>query len=366
MAYNNAQNQSLQRTAPTANPVAQIKAMTSDPKMVARFQDVLGKKAPQFLASVVSAVSTNRELQKADPTSILASAMVAATLNLDINPSLGFAAIIPYKNNKKDRVTGEWTQSVDAQFQIMTKGFVQLAIRSGQYRNLNVAEIYQDEYQGYDIVTGEADIHPVADGQRAHGETDRIAGYIAYIELTSGFRKTVFWDMDKILNHARKFSKSYDQKTGRFYKGSAWDSHFEAMCRKTVLKNALSSWGVLSVEMQKAVVSDQAAFKDLDATDEPLYLDDATDSLAPGEIPYEGNDQAEEPAPAQSATRKSAGVPRTKANARAASAYNSAQTVNDTPVFKNDTPVLDNESDGLDDGLLSPDQEAELDALWNS
>jgi recombination protein RecT len=321
--------------------------MTNDPKMISRFKDVLGAKAPQFLASVVSAVSANRELQKADPTSVMASAMVAATLNLDINPSLGFAAIIPYKDSKKD-AQGNWTSTVQAQFQIMTKGFVQLAIRSGQYRNLNVAEIYEDEYHGYDIVTGEADIFPVADGQRAHGETDKIVGYIAYIELTSGFRKTVFWDMDKILNHAKKFSKSYDTKTGKFYKGSAWDSHFEAMCRKTVLKNALSSWGVLSVEMQRAVVSDQAAFKDVNNLDDPLYLDNPDrdeDSLAPGEIPYEGDVQADAPTVAQKST------PKTKANSRAASTQQTSQASDVT-------------KDGYDD-LLSAEQEDELDALWN-
>jgi recombination protein RecT len=258
----NARNNSLaRRPGEIQNPVSAIKAMTNDPKMISRFKEVIGQKAPQFLASVVSAVRTNPELQKASPESVMASAMIAATLNLDINPSLGFAALVPYKRNKK--TDGGWSSTVEAQFQVMTKGFVQLALRSGQYRNINVTEIYEDEYQGEDIITGEVQIQPVGDGDRAHGRTSQIVGYVAYMEFINGFRKTVYWTMDKILQHAQKFSKSYDKKTGSFYKGSAWDSHFEAMCRKTVLKNALSSWGILSTQMQDALVSDEAYKHDM-------------------------------------------------------------------------------------------------------
>lgn len=259
-----ASNQSLAQSAPAGNPVAQIKSMASDPRYLARFQEVLGKKAPQFLASVVSAVRGNKELSKADPNSVMAAAMIAATLDLDINPNLGFAAIVPYKSNKKD-ANGNWSSVPEGQFQMMTKGYVQLSLRSGQYRNINVVEIYADEYEGEDILTGEIQIHPVADGDRAHGRTTNIVGYAAYLEFINGFRKTVFWSMEKILNHAKKFSKSWDPKGNRFYKGSAWDSHFEAMCRKTVLKNALSSWGILSTQMQTAIVADQGVKKDLDS-----------------------------------------------------------------------------------------------------
>lgn len=259
----NARNTSLaRRPSEIQNPVSAIKAMTADPKMISRFKEVIGAKAPQFLASVVSAVRTNPELQKADPASVMASAMIAATLNLDINPSLGFAALVPYKRNKRNP-DGSWSSTVEAQFQVMTKGFVQLALRSGQYRNINVTEIYEDEFQGEDIITGEVQIQPVGDGDRAHGRTSQVVGYVAYMEFINGFRKTVYWTMEKILQHAKKFSKSYDNKTGKFYKNSAWDSHFEAMCRKTVLKNALSSWGILSTQMQDALVSDEAYKHDM-------------------------------------------------------------------------------------------------------
>ena len=276
-----AQNQSLARTAPVGNPVAQIKAMTSDPKYIARFQEVMGKKAPQFLASIVSAVRGNSELSKADPNSVMAAAMIAATLDLDINQSLGFAAIVPYKRNRKDP-QGNWVSTVEAQFQIMTKGLVQLALRSGQYRNINVVEIYADEYETEDILAGVINIHPVASGDRAHGRTSAITGYAAYLELINGFRKTVYWTMDHIRQHAAKFSKSWDPKTGRFFKGSAWDSNFEAMCRKTVLKNALSSWGILSTQMQVAITSDQGVKLSIDS-DTIEYPDNPQGSFDDGE-----------------------------------------------------------------------------------
>ena len=261
-----ARNQSLQQTSAPTNPVAQIKSMASDPRIVLQFQEVIGKKAPQFLASIVSSVRGNPELSKADPNSVMAAAMIAATLDLDINPNLGFAAIVPYKKNKRDP-NGNWSSTTEAQFQMMTKGFIQLALRSGQYRNINVTEIYADEFSGEDILSGEVILEAKGDGDRAHGRTNNIVGYVAYLEFINGFRKTVYWSMEKILNHAKKFSKSWDQKTNRFYKGSAWDSHYEAMCKKTVLKNSLSSWGILSTQMQQALVSDQGVFKELGSDD---------------------------------------------------------------------------------------------------
>lgn len=276
MAYNNANratNTSLQRSAAPSNPVAELKTMANSPAMMNRFKQVIGEKAPQFLASVVSAVSTNPQLVKASPTSIMASAMIAATLDLDINSSLGFAALVPYNRNIpiKDAQGNilRWEKSTDAQFQIMTKGLVQLAIRSGQYRNINVTEVYEDEFESVDIISGDLKMHPVGDGQRSKGESGMIVGYVAYLKLTSGFEKTVYWPLEKIINHAARFSKSYDSKSGGFRKGSAWADNFEAMCRKTVLKNALSSWGILSVQMQTAIVSDQGVSSNFGELDYP-------------------------------------------------------------------------------------------------
>lgn len=250
-----AKNQSLAK-APAYDAITAIKNLTTSEETVNRFKDILGKKSGQFLASIISAVRGNEELQKAKPNSIMAAAMIAATLDLDINQSLGFAAIVPYKKNKK-LPDGSWSSTFEAQFQIMTKGLVQLALRSGQYRNINVVEIYKDEYLGQNLITGDLRYQEMADGDRDHGRTSNITGYVAYLEFVNGFQKTVYWSIEKIRQHASKFSQSWDKRTNQFRKGSAWDVHFEAMCRKTVLKNALSSWGILSTQMQQALIEDK-------------------------------------------------------------------------------------------------------------
>ena len=250
-----AKNQSLAK-APAYDAITAIKNLTTSEETVNRFKDILGKKSGQFLASIISAVRGNEELQKAKPNSIMAAAMIAATLDLDINQSLGFAAIVPYKKNKK-LPDGSWSSTVEAQFQIMTKGLVQLALRSGQYRNINVVEIYKDEYLGQNLITGDLRYQEMVDGDRDHGRTSNITGYVAYLEFVNGFQKTVYWSIEKIRQHASKFSQSWDKRTNQFRKGSAWDVHFEAMCKKTVLKNALSSWGILSTQMQQALIEDK-------------------------------------------------------------------------------------------------------------
>jgi len=353
MSYvNEAKNQSLAKSAPAQTALGAIKKMTSDPKMLARFQDVLGKKAPQFLASVVSAVSANPQLQKADPMTVMGAAMVAATLNLDINPSLGFSAIVPYDRNRKD-ASGNWYKTTEGQFQIMTKGFVQLAIRSGQYRNINVTEVYADEFEGEDIITGEVIMHPVANGYRFKGEYDKVVGYVAYLELISGFRKTVYWSIEKILNHAKKFSKSFDTRTGQFRKGSAWDTNFEAMCRKTVLKNTLSSWGILSVEMQRAVVADQGVIDDVDNLDDVDYVDNPTGH----ESEYEGESEPADDKPEEPPKK-----------AASASGTKKTDTKPSTP--KKELPQADmgaqHGPEDFEDDKLSGEDQAELDAIWDN
>ncbi len=285
------------------NMVESVKALSTDPRYVARFREVIGDKAPQFLASVVSATNANPMLAKADPRSVMASAMVAATLDLDVVPGLGFSALVPYNNNRKDPATGVWSKHVECQFQIMTKGLVQLALRSGQYRNINAGPIYQDEYDGQDMITGEVRYHEVHDGQRDHDDQEHIAGYFAYIELLNGFKKTEFWTMEKIIAHAKRFSKTYDAGSDSFRKGTPWKENFQAMARKTVLKNALSSWGILSTQMKAAIKADQAVFKELDG--EPEYEDNPenitsaeAEEIPDGMDPDTGEIPAEVPAPA--------------------------------------------------------------------
>ena len=213
-----------------------LKNVANSPNIQQKFREVLGDKAPAFIASVVGAVNVNPALQKANPMSVFGSAMVAATLNLSVVPTLGQAAIVPYAGN--------------AQFQVMVRGLIQLAQRTGLYRNINSGEVYEDEMDGEDLLTGEVTFHRVKGGYRDQGKENKIIGYFAYIETNTGFKKTEYWTKSDIENHMRKFSKSYTK--------GPWKDNFNAMARKTVLKSLLNHYGAMSVDSQLA----QAISKD--------------------------------------------------------------------------------------------------------
>lgn len=240
---------------PAARPMPMLKDLVNSDYAKKRFHEVMGDKAPAFMASVLNATKTNPKLLECEPQSVISAAMVAATLDLPIDPSLGFSAIVPYKNKGK----------MVAQFQIMTKGFVQLALRSGQYKTINVAPIYEDEFESVDIITGELFIHPVDGGFRDQDNADKIVGYVAYFRLLNGFERKEFWSMRKIQAHGKRFSKTYDYDTG------LWKTDLHSMASKTVLKNTLSRWGILSTTMQIGMKTDQASIKDYDGK----TLDDA-------------------------------------------------------------------------------------------
>lgn len=238
-----------------SNQLMTVKSLAGSPAMVEKFQNVLGSKASQFLASVVSATNANNALKEADPMTVMSSAMVAATLDLDVVPGLGFAALVPYNNRGRK----------ECQFQIMTKGLVQLAMRSGQYRTINAGPIYADEYDGLDMITGELKYHEVRGGFRDKDDDSKIVGYFAYFETLNGFRKIEYWPISKIIAHGRRYSKSYDR--------GPWKDNFNAMARKTVLKATLSQWGILSTQMQTAIQADQAVFHSVDDQSQPDYVD---------------------------------------------------------------------------------------------
>lgn len=251
--YNNTSNSN--RLATTSNTkVATIKSLSSSPLIQGKFKDVLGDKAPAFIASVVGAVNSNYALQKSDPTSVFAAAMIAATLNLSVVPTLGQAAIVPYKDKGV----------MKAQFQIMVRGIVQLAQRTGQYKNINAGEVYEDEYKGYDLLTGDVNIVPMFNGQRDHGERDKIVGYFAYIETVTGFKKVEYWSKAQVEAHAMRYSKSYQN--------GPWRDNFDAMAKKTVLKSLINHYGPMSVDtdLAQALQKDQLV---VDAEGNESYAD---------------------------------------------------------------------------------------------
>ena len=242
-----------------------IKGLMSNEMVKSKFAEILGKNAPAFISSVTT-LATNSKLIECEPKSVLSAAIAAASLNLQITPTLGFAAIIPYGRQ--------------AQFQIMAKGLIQLALRTGQFKTVNVTEIYEGEMQNVNRLTGEFDFT----GEK---KSDTVVGYAAYFSLLNGFEKALYMSTSQIKNHGMKFSKTYNHQNG------AWKINFEAMARKTVLKLLLSRYAPLSVEMQAAVTQDQAAIE----VDEELeiidanYLDststDATENEEPDKVHVE-------------------------------------------------------------------------------
>lgn len=203
--------------------------------------EMLGTKATGFITSVLQVSSNNALLAKADPKTVYNAAMMAAALDLPINQNLGFAWIVPYKGQ--------------AQFQMGWKGYVQLAQRTGQYLKINVTPVYENQFETWNSLTEElkADFS-------IHG-SGKIVGYAAYFKLINGFEKTVYWSHEKVFEHAKRFSQSFNQSF------SPWKSDFDAMAMKTVLKHTLSKWGILSIEMQKANISDQAVVNDYETQD---------------------------------------------------------------------------------------------------
>jgi recombination protein RecT len=230
--------------APQTTESMTLKALLATTNVRSRFEDMLGKKAAGFISGVLSAVSLNKALSSADPQTILSAAAIAAALDLPINSSLGFAHIVPYKGQ--------------AQFQMGWKGFVQLAMRSGQYKTMNVAVVYEGEIKYQDRVTG----HMEFDNEGK--KSDVIVGYVAYFRLLNGFEKFIYMTKAQAEAHGKRYSQSYGSDN------SQWKKNFDAMALKTVIKMLLSKWGILSVEMQKAITFDQAVVSE---DEKPTYID---------------------------------------------------------------------------------------------
>lgn len=223
------------------NNLPEIKKMFSNEACLSNLKAMLGTKAQGFATSVLSVVSNNRLLQSANPRSIYTSAMVAASLDLPINQNLGFAAIVPYGN--------------EAQFQIMGKGLVQLAIRSGQYQRINNAVVYEGQLIKEDPFTGDYQFDFKAK------KSDKVIGYVAYFKTVGGFEKYYYMTEAEAMAHGKKYSKSFGKKNKAGEWSSLWQTDPQSMGLKTVLKLLLSKFGILSIEMQRAIRFDQASIK---------------------------------------------------------------------------------------------------------
>jgi recombination protein RecT len=218
-----------------------IKSILDNPIIKKRFEEVLNKRAPQYMSSIINLVNGDTNLKKCDCMSIIASAMVAATLDLPIDKNLGFAWIIPY-NDK-------------AQFQMGYKGYIQLAMRTGQYKTINAIEVYEGDIKRVNRLTGEVEF------DETNTKQEKIIGYIAYFRLINGFEKTFYMPVEKMEKHAKRYSQTYKSNKDYIVKNSKWSTDFDAMALKTVLKLLLSKYGILSVEMQTAIAADQGTIR---------------------------------------------------------------------------------------------------------
>lgn len=246
-------------------------------------QVVGAKNATRFISSVVSAVQTNPSLAECTNKSILSAALLGEALNLSPSPQLGQFYMVPYK--KKDKQGN--VISVDAQFQMGAKGYKQLAMRTGQYLDIDVIYVRQGEYLGRDKFTGKQRFEFIEDDSVR--EELPIVGYLAYFELLNGFRKQIYWTKEKMEKHADTYSQAFSldsykkliegkipQKEMWKY-SSYWYKSFDDMAEKTMIRQLISKWGIMSIELETAYRNDMAV---IDENGNPNYVDNPSTNIA--------------------------------------------------------------------------------------
>lgn len=205
------------------------------------------ERAKRFVASISSAVATNPSLQECDAGTILSGALLGEALELSPSPVLGMYYLVPFKNNQKG--------TTEAVFQLGYKGYIQLAIRSGQYKKLNVLSIKEGELIKYDPLNEEIEVNLIQDEIKR--EKAPTIGYYAMFEYVNGFRKALYWSKEKMEQHALTYSKGYKAKKGFTF----WEKDFDSMAYKTMLRQLISKWGVMSIEMQDAYTKDMSVMQ---------------------------------------------------------------------------------------------------------
>lgn len=201
-----------------------------------------GKNGQRFMSAIISAVNTNPALQECTNPSILSGALLGESLNLSPSPQLGHYYLVPFNDKNKGKV---------AQFQLGYKGYIQLAIRSGQYKKLNVLAIKEGELEYFDPLNEDIKINLMVDKWDEREEAETI-GYYAMFELTNGFRKAIYWSKKQMEAHAMKYSQGYRAKKGYTF----WEKNFDGMAYKTMLRQLISKWGIMSIDLQSAFEND--------------------------------------------------------------------------------------------------------------
>lgn len=246
----------------------QFQAIIKNANVQQNIMSTLGDaaKAKTFTSSLISAVSTNPQLRECEGMSIISAALLGESLNLSPSPQLGQYYMVPFKDTKSG--------TTKATFQLGWKGYYQLALRSGQYRNIDAVAIKEGELEHYDPITGEIKIAAIEDP--IERENAKTVGYYAYFELLNGFKKAMYWPKEKMEAHALKYSMGYRAKKGYTF----WEKDFDGMALKTMYRQLISKYGIMSIDMQKAFVNDMTVQAEPEAsgetTEAPVYFDAET------------------------------------------------------------------------------------------
>jgi recombinase, phage recT family len=240
-------NTTALRTAAKGNVTTtgkDLKTLLATPAITKRLEEIIGKNTGSFCASLIQISNSNALLQRAEPNTVISAAIVAATLNLPINNALGFAYIVPFNNSKAGMV--------EAQFQIGYKGLIQLAMRSGQIKRLVTTEIYANQIISRNPIKGyefDFDIQPE--------KHEPAVGYYAYMELVNGFIAEAYMSVEDVQAHAARYSQTYKKGYG------VWKDNFDEMAKKTVMKQLLSKYAPMSIELQRATLADQSVIHEI-------------------------------------------------------------------------------------------------------
>lgn len=242
-----------------------------------------GKNGTRFITSIVSAVQNNPQLQECTNQSILSAALLGESLNLSPSPMLGYFYMVPFNDKNRGKV---------AQFQIGYKGLIQLAIRSGQYKKINVMAIKKGELEYFDPLNEDIKVNLMVDDWNAREQAETI-GYYATFELVNGFKKSIYWSKEQMEAHALQYSQGYRAKKGYTF----WEKDFDAMAYKTMLRQLLSKWGIMSTEMVSAIDSDETVINE-DGTKTYVETDEIVDAPVPPAPEPEKEEKKPEPAAA--------------------------------------------------------------------
>ena len=255
-------NTSRQNTALQSARKLQFSTLIKSDAVQKSLSQTLGDamRAKTFTSSLISAVSTNPALRECDGMTIISAALLGESLNLSPSPQLGQYYIVPFKDRKAGTTRGT--------FQLGWKGYYQLALRSGQYKNIDAVAIKEGELRSYDPITNHIEIDPI--GDEVERENAKTIGYYAFFELINGFKKELYWSKEKMVAHAEKYSMGYKAHKGYTF----WEKDFDGMALKTMYRQLIGKYGIMSVDMQKAYVNDMSIQPDTTKEDaEPVFFD---------------------------------------------------------------------------------------------